>query len=251
MNKKNFNFVNQIIILFIFFFNTNAYSEEIFFYLSEKEIQIQTDFKGKEIIVFGILQNNHDTIVAIKGPEKDTRVLKKDRILGLWFNTKRVIYKEIPHLFFIASSTPIKEILTSETIIKERLYFDELLTNAITQRDFIDQKNLKKWNENFIKIKNLDNLYKEYVFENIDNKLFQTRIFFPSNSIPGKYTVTIYQINNKIIVDKKNRVININKAGIGEKIYSFAHERPATYGLLAIFFAIISGLLAATAFRRI
>ena len=81
--------------------------------------------------------------------------------------------------------------------------------------------------------------------------MFQTRIFFPSNSIPGKYTVTIYQINNKIIVDKKNRVININKAGIGEKIYSFAHERPATYGLLAIFFAITSGLLAATAFRRI
>ena len=82
-------------------------------------------------------------------------------------------------------------------------------------------------------------------------ELFQTRIFFPSNSIPGKYTVTIYQINNKIIVDKKNRVINIKKSGIGEKVYKFAYEKPATYGFLSIFFAIISGLIAATVFRRL
>ena len=244
--NKYFTFFSMII-----FFSFNILADDSYFNLSDKEIQIQTDFNGKEIIIFGILNNDHDTVISIKGPDKDTKVLKKERILGFWFNTKKVIYKQIPSLFFIASSSPIKEILNEDTIIKEKLYFDELLVNTITQRDFIDQNNLKVWNKNLIGIKSSDNLFKEYNFENIDDKLFQTRVFFPSNSSPGKYNVTVYQIKDKIIHDKKNRVINIKKAGVGEIIFKFANEKPATYGLLAIFFAIISGLFAATVFRRI
>ncbi len=244
--NKYFTFFSMII-----FFSFDILADDSYFNLSDKEIQIQTDFNGKEIIIFGILNNDHDTVISIKGPNKDTKVLKKERILGFWFNTKKVIYKQIPSLFFIASSSPIKEILNEDTIIKEKLYFDELLVNTITQRDFIDQNNLKIWNKNLIDIKSSDNLFKKYNFENIDDKLFQTRVFFPSNSSPGKYNVTVYQIKNKIIHDKKNRVINIKKAGVGEKIFKFANEKPATYGLLAIFFAIISGLFAATVFRRI
>ena len=63
--------------------------------------------------------------------------------------------------------------------------------------------------------------------------------------------MTIYQVKNQIIQNKQNRVINIKKSGIGEKVYKFANEKPATYGLLSIFFAIISGLIAATVFRRL
>ena len=249
--KKNIIINNILVLFFIFFSINNLSAEETFFDLSEKEIQIQTDFNGKEIIIFGILQNNQDTIITIKGPNKDTRVLKKERILGFWFNTKRVIYKKLPSLFFVASSNPIKDILSQETIIKEKLFFEELLTNTITQRDFIDQKNLKIWNSNLIDIKLSDSLFKEYDFQNIDNKLFQTRVFFPSNSIPGKYVVTIYQVKDKLIKSKKNKVINIKKAGIGEKVYKFANEKPARYGVIVVLFAIISGLFAATIFRRL
>tara|TARA_Y100001970_G_C14236307_1_gene862019 strand:- start:567 stop:1319 length:753 start_codon:yes stop_codon:yes gene_type:complete len=250
MRKK---YINKIIIIFFItsLINSSVTAEETYFDLSEKEIQIQTDFNGKEIIIFGILKKNQDTIVSIKGPDQDTKVRKKERILGFWFNTKKVIYKKLPTLFFLASSDSIKNILNQETIIKEKLYFDELLVNAITQRDFIDQNNLKIWNKNLIDIKFSENLYKEYKFENVNNKLFQTRVFFPSNSSPGKYIVTVFQVKDKIIQNKQNRVINIKKAGVGEKIFKFANEKPASYGLLTIFFAIISGILAATVFRRI
>ncbi|MDC0226558.1 TIGR02186 family protein [Alphaproteobacteria bacterium] len=248
--KRN-NFFKLLIIILFIFFNKHATSQEAYFDLSEKEIQIQTDFNGKEIIIFGIFHKNQDTIISIQGPKKDTRVFKKEKILGFWINTKKVIYKEIPSLFFVSSSSPIKNILNNEAIIKEKLYFDELLVNAITQRDFIEQKNLNKWNSSLIEIKNQTNLYKEYDFKNIEDKLFQTRVFFPSNSIPGNYKINIYQIKNKMIISKKNRIISIKKSGVGEKIYKFAHQQPATYGLLSIVFAILSGLLAATLFRRV
>jgi len=239
-----------LIFFFLILTNNHTFANEAYFDLSEKEIQIQTDFTGKEIIIFGIFQPDEDTILAISGPETDTSVLKKERIGGFWFNTKRVIYKNIPSLFFISSSSPIQNILSRETIIKEKLSFEELFTNSVTSRNFLG-KDLNAWDKNLIKIKSEQGLYKEYKFSNIDNKLFQSRVFFPSNSIPGKYSITVYQIKNKVIMSKKNRVINIKKAGIGEKIYKFAHQESAAYGLFSILFAVLSGLLAATIFRRL
>ena len=239
-----------LIFLFIIFINNHTLANEAYFDLSEKEIQIQTDFTGKEIIIFGIFQPGEDTILAISGPETNTSVLKKERIGGFWFNTKKVVYKNIPSLYFIASSSPMKNILSKETIIKEKLSFDELFTNAITSRNFLG-KDLREWDKNLINIKSEEGLYKEYKFSNRDNKLFQSRVFFPSNSIPGEYNIAVYQIKNKVIVSKKNRVITIKKSGIGEKIYKFAHQESAAYGILSILFAVLSGLLAATIFRRL
>ena len=249
--KKNIIKLKFLIVILIYSISYNTLAEEAYFDLSEDEIQIETNFIGKEIIIFGVLQKNQDTIIAIKGPEKDTKILKKERVLGFWFNTKRMIYKKLPSLFFLASSSPIKKILNNETIIKEKLYFEELLTNSITERNFIEKTDLDIWSDNLIKIKELNNSFKEYNFKNIDNKLFQTRIFFPANSIPGNYSIKVYQIKNKLIINEKERTINIKKSGIGEKIYNFAYLQPATYGLLTIVFAILSGFLAATIFRRL
>ena len=244
--------MKKIIFFFIFLiFNQSVLANEAYFDLSEKEIQIQTDFNGKKIIIFGIFKLGEDTIIKIEGPKKNTKVMKKEKILGFWFNTKNVIYKELPSLFFVSSSAPIKNILNQNTIIKEKIYFNELLTNAITQRNFLDQKNLKIWDKNLIKIKKNNNLFKEYEFKNIDNKLFQSQVYFPTKSIPGEYTVTIYQIKDKLITGKKIKKILIKKSGIGDIIFKFAHNEPATYGILCILFAILSGLIAATLFRRL
>ena len=146
---------------------------------------------------------------------------------------------------------PINEILNSDSIFKENLYFDKLLINIVKQRNFIQQKNIKDWDKNLIRIKMSENLYKKYELENVDNILFQTRVFFPSNSIPGEYTVTIYQVRDMVIKNKKTKIIKINRSGIGNKIFKYAQEQPGTYGLLVIILAIFSGLIAATAFRRL
>ena len=245
----------EILVFDLFFicliFNQNGLASEIYFDLSEKEIQIETDFTGKEIIIFGTLKIDEDTVIVIEGPKRDAKMMKKERILGFWFNTKKVIYKNIPSVFFLSSSRPVKDILNQNTIIKEKLYFDEILTNALTQRDFIDQKKLSNWSQNLIKIRKNNELFKEYKLKNIENKLFQTRVFFPSNSIPGNYKVTIFQIKNKLILNKKNKLIIIKKSGVGEKIFEFAHNQSATYGLLSILFAVLSGLIGATIFRRL
>lgn len=246
MNKNKIKFATFIIVVFI----SNIVLAEAYFDISEENIKIETNFIGKEVIIFGILNDDQDTIITIKGPEKNAVIQKKERILGFWFNTKKIIYNNIPSIFFIASSNDIKDILPTSSIIKEELSFKYLLENKTSKRNFISDISLETWKDNFVRIKKSKNLFKEYNIEKIDNKLFQTRVFFPTKSIPGEYKVNVYQIKNNLILNNKEKIITLKKSGIGNQIYNFAHMNAAAYGLFAIIFAILSGFLAATLFRR-
>ena len=255
MKTMQYKFSKLLFFCMILFIlpNKMIYGEETYFDLSDQEIEIQTNFNGKEVIIFGLTEPQFDTIITIKGPKKDTKVSKKERLFGFWFNTKKIIYKELPSIFFIATSNPINEILNDVTITKKALFFEQMIINLVTQRNFnfTKQNKLEVWNKNIIEIKKELNLYKEYELKIIDNKLFQTKVFFPSNTIPGSYNVDIYQIKNKIILSEKNKKIMIKKAGIGNKIFQFAHNQPAVYGILCIVFAVFAGLMGATIFRRL
>ena len=246
MNKRKIK-LTAFILLFLF---SNTVLAEAYFDISENNIKIETNFIGKEVIIFGILNDDQETIMTIKGPEKNALIQKKERILGFWFNTKKITYNQIPSIFFIASSNEIEDILPTSTIIKQELSFDYLLENKTSQRNFISDISLDTWKSNFVRIKKNKNLFKEYEIENIDNKLFQTRIFFPAKSIPGEYKVNVYQIKDNLILNNKEKVITLKKSGIGNQIYNFAHKNAAAYGLFAIIFAVLSGFLAATLFRR-
>ena len=246
MNKSKIKLITFILLVLI----PNPILAEAYFDISENNIKIETNFIGKEVIIFGILNNDQETILTIKGPEKNAVIQKKERILGFWFNTKKIIYNEIPSIFFIASSKNIKDILPTSSIIKNELSFNYLLENKTSQRNFISDVSLKNWQDNFVRIKKNKNLFKEYNIEKIDNKLFQTRIFFPAKSIPGEYKVNVYQIKNNLILNNKEKIITLKKSGVGSQIYNFAHKNAAAYGLFAIIFAVLSGFLAATLFRR-
>ena len=93
-----------ISIFFIIVLFAKLVSAEAYFDLSENNIKIETDFIGKEIIIFGILEDEQETLITIKGPEKNSKIQKKERILGFWFNTKQITYNNIPSIFFIAAS---------------------------------------------------------------------------------------------------------------------------------------------------
>ena len=246
MNKSKIKLLTFILLVLV----SNSVLAEAYFDISDDNIKIETNFIGKEVIIFGILNDDQDTILTIKGPEKNAVIQKKERILGFWFNTKQITYNQIPSIFFIASSNNIEDILPASTIIKEELSFNYLLENKTSQRNFISDVSLDTWKENFVRIKKSKNLFKEYNVENIDNKLFQTRIFFPAKSIPGEYKVNVYQIENNLILNNKKKIITLKKSGIGSQIYNFAHTNAAAYGLFAIIFAVLSGFLAATLFRR-
>ena len=91
---------------------------------------------------------------------------------------------------------------------------------------------------------------KSFEMKKVKDKLFQTSVFFPTNTIPGIYNVDIYYIRNNTIMSTDQKNIVIKKTGIGSQIFDFANENAATYGVFVIIFSIFSGFIAAALFRR-
>ena len=239
-----------IILVYIVFFRFELQAEEVYFDLSQDNIEIKTDFNGKEIIIFGLLKDNHETLLTIKGPPSKMKIQKKDRYLGVWINNKQIIYSNIPTLFFLSSSSKIDKILPSSTLINKNLSFEKILKNKTFNQNFIFENNQDLWSKNFVRIKKKQLLYKEFEMKIFKKKLFQTSVFFPPNTVPGTYNVDIYYIKNNTIINKDQKKIIVEKTGIGSKIYKFAKDNAATYGVFVIIFSILSGLIAATLFRR-
>ena len=76
------------IIFTLLFVCSNIKAEEVYFDLSENNIEIKTDFDGKEIIIFGLLKYNQDTLLTINGPPSKMKIQKKERYFGVWINNK-------------------------------------------------------------------------------------------------------------------------------------------------------------------
>ena len=235
-------------MMFIFL---GAKAEEVYFDLSEDNIEIKTDFDGKEIIIFGLLQDDHDTLLTIKGPPSKMKIQKKERYFGVWINNKQITYSKIPTLFFLSSSSKIDEILPNSIQINYDLNFSKILNNKTFDQNFIFKNDQSTWNENFVRIKKKQLFYKEFEMKIFKDKLFQTSVFFPPNTIPGIYNVNIYYIKNNTIMNKDQKKIIVKKTGIGSDIYEFAKNNAATYGVFVVIFSILSGLIAATLFRRV
>ena len=242
---KNIGIFISIIFIFI-----NVKAEEVYFDLSEDNVEIKTDFEGKEIIIFGLLQNDHETLLTIKGPSSKMKIQKKERYFGIWINNKQITYSKIPTLFFLSSSSKVDDILPNSVQINDDLNFDKILNNKTFDQNFIFENDQSIWNENFVRIKKRQLFYKEFEMKTFKNKLFQTSVFFPPNTIPGIYNVDIYYIKNKTIMNKDQKKIIVKKTGIGSDIYDFARNNAATYGVFVIIFSILCGLIAATLFRR-
>ena len=246
--SKLLNYKLLIIVLFICPFSTTN-AQKAYFDLSQNEISIDTDFKGQELILFGLTEPDHDIIVVVRGPEENLIARNKKRILGFWFNTNSVTYIDVPKVYFISSNYKIENLLNQKERYEREIGFTNIKFIPKNQKDlFID---LKEWNESVIRIQKEKNLYKHFKLKLVDDKLFQTRLYFPSNVPTGKYIVTTYRIKNDKILSFNNKLIRVNKSGIGNKIFKFAHQNSILYGIGTIIFAIILGAGAAEIFRKL
>ena len=195
MELKHFKFNILILFLAMLCISNNLYADKTYFDLSQDEINIKTNFTGQELILFGIVEPGNDVIMIVKGPKKDFTVRNKKRILGFWFNTKSVLYEDIPSVFFISSSNKINEILNEKDIFKEKLSFDSIQFVPVDNKDLFI--NLTEWNESLIRIQKQNNLFKE----------FDLKIILPNNFNQDYIFLQIFQQENTMLIFIKLRIL--------------------------------------------
>jgi hypothetical protein len=64
--------------------------------LSLARVSITSAFQGESILLFGMFDPPGEIVVVVAGPAGRETVLRKQRFLGLWLNTGRQAFDDVP-----------------------------------------------------------------------------------------------------------------------------------------------------------
>ena len=223
--------------------------------ISSHLISVTSDFTGTDLLLFGTIESvrennparHGDIIIAVRGPHKDLLVRKKERILGIWANTKAVDVSHIPGFFALASNKPIEEIADQGTLERLKLGPDRLSFNSQNPGEEFDL-----FKEAIIRQRENENLFtiNEKGVQFLGNQLFRASIHFPANVPVGNYVSEVYFFEDGDLVSAQTSPLFIKKFGLGRTIYDFANQYPALHGIIAIIFALVAGWIASAVFRK-
>lgn len=218
--------------------------------LSNHLIAITTGFTGTEVLLFGAVEEAGDVVVIVRGPVGDVAVRRKDRIAGVWVNSGRMDFTDVPSYYAVAASRPLAEIGPPVLLSRHAIGLDFLRLAAAGQPSEAAQQ---PYRSALVRIKQQDNLYAASVgrVTFLGQRLFRTTVSFPANVPVGSYLVEVLLVRDGEVVSAQTTPLIISKVGFGADIYDFAHNQGALHGVVAILAALMAGWLAHLAFRRI
>lgn len=224
--------------------------------LSQNRVSITANFDGSEILIYGAVKRDApapagsrlNVIVTVEGPPTEQIVRKKDRRFGIWVNTDEVVIDQAPSFYAIAATGPVGDVLSNTEDLRNRVS----IPRAIRAVDIsAEDRDAPQFLEALLRIRVADGQYTttEKNVSLTEDTLFRADVKLPANLIEGNYRVRIFLTRNGRVVDKLERRINVQKAGLEQFAYNLAHQKPLLYGMLSLLLAVGAGWGASAAFR--
>jgi uncharacterized protein (TIGR02186 family) len=231
--------------------------EELQAELSTREISIQSNFTGIEILIYGSIdfsqtkapdQSVYDVIIVIRAPSHPLVARRKERVAGVWINGPGEVFPAVPGFYAALSTRPFRAVTSDETL--------KQLGIGVGNLDFgrtpSDDVENAKFRSAVIRLKKKQRLFQEHddgvAF--VGRSLFRGTVALPVNVPIGRYTADVYLFRDGELISKNQSTLEVNKAGIERLIYQLAFTQPFLYGLLAVLVAVLAGLAGWFAFRR-
>lgn len=238
----------QLLVILLVLIPSKSWSAPIISGISTNEINIDTDFRGADILLFGAKDDFGNIVIAVRGPKKSFLITRKEKSLGIWHNGKRVKIKDSYSYYSLFSN--LRNSSLSEDLMSE-LELGEQNISFNTSSD-VDEKDKNEFQlqliENFEKNKLYLNSFNGVDF--LDETLFKVVLKFPKNIARGVYNVEIYLLNDNNLTSFQTIPIYVNQVGISAKILDFAYNQAFLYGLLSITLALLVGWVANYLFVR-
>ena len=216
--------------------------------ISANEINVDTEFKGAQILLFGAKNDAGNVVITVRGPRKNFIISKKENLLGVWFNGERIKFKNSYGFYSLFSTYNDGE------MIQQDLNEYELGKNNI---QFEIQNNLSPAKINEFRVQLIDLLEQKKLYsastkpiDFLDETLFKLIIDFPKNILLGTYIIEIYLINNGSVLSFQSIPVYVNQVGVSATISNFASTQSVLYGLMAVFLAIFVGFTTNYFFAR-
>ena len=216
--------------------------------LSRHLVAIDAGFSGSDVLLFGATDGPGDIVIVVKGPPHKQIIRRKSQVGPVWMNTQSVTFRHVPSFYHVASSAPLHEITTPHIRDLHQMGTDfvNFSVEDATEDDTFP------FRQALIHQKTKRGLYspKPGKVEHLANRLFRSRLYFPSNVSTGIYVVEVYLLRNKQIISAEITPLSVNKVGFGAEAFYVAKRTPFLYGVSAVCIAIMAGWVAAFVFRK-
>lgn len=213
--------------------------------VSQTHVQIHSSFTGTQLLVFGARNEGGDLVIAVRGPQANVNLRRKERIAGMWMHVEQHKYPELPLFYAMASTRPLEEIAPLYLLHQLGLGEEQVIARSNASGNEVFDKALAQylgtrrvWQEPFDTI--------TYFGES----LFKARLDLPDTLPRGEYSVEVYLFKNQKLTALQTVPLSAYKTGMDARIYDEAEHNPWAYGLAAVLMALAGGWLAHRLFHK-
>jgi hypothetical protein len=222
-----------ILIIILVFCSSSSWSSK--FSLDKFDIEINSNFLGEEIVLFGHKDEGRDLIIIFEGIEKQGKLFTKTKKGLLWINEKQELDR-IPSFFGIFS-TPKYSL--NEIFLIPSVTSKHALISDFSERLYQIRTALK-----------IKGLYFEDELQSIEGSLFIKKFKIPDNISAGDIKVSLYEIQNNEVIGLNQKKLNIQKKGLTSRFEIMLEEQSMLYTIILVVFSIVFSLLSNWLFRR-
>jgi uncharacterized protein (TIGR02186 family) len=237
-----------VLIVALLFWAPLGRAEGLVADLTSHLIAITTGFSGASVVLFGATDGPGDVVVAVRGPDRETTVRRKSRVVGIWVNTRELSFTNVPSFYAVAASRPIDEILSPAAAALYSLGIGNLKLEAETPAPPMVVDAFRAALE---RTQQQAGLFVSRVgkVDFLGERLFRTTIAFPSNVPTGTYLVEVFLVRDKDVVSGQTTPLVVSKVGVDAAVFEFSGRQPGFYGAIAVLTAVVAGWLASLPFR--
>jgi uncharacterized protein (TIGR02186 family) len=227
---------------------------------STSEIAITSDFTGADLTIFGALTNTdqlllaigqYDVVVVLEGPRENATVRKKERVFGIWVNTRSMTFERVPQAYSLSSTRAVDNITTPLELNDRGIGMEHI---PLTPIGFVSNNasDLTEFRNAFRRQQEASGLYVRDPtgVRFVSSSLFKATLRVPADVPNGVHTVRAYLFKSGKFVTEKSLPLRVIKTGIEQTITDAAHERPIAYGFFAVLLAVVTGWTASFVFRK-
>ena len=222
----------KFVLIFLFISKITFASN---FSLDEFDIEINSNFLGKEVVLFGNKDKESSIIFIFEGEDKEAKLTTKVKEGYLWINKTRNLNNQPS--FFAIFTTPKKTL--NEIFLLSTLKEKHPLISNPSVRLYEIRKAMKS-----------KNLYIEEELENLNGNLFLKKFLIPDNISPGNIKVYMYELKNDQIIKMSSKNLIIKKGGISFKLEELLKKESFIYIFILIVISLLLSLLTNLIFRR-
>ena len=222
--------------IILIFFNLIVFNvQSANFTLDTFNIEINSSFLGKEVLIFGQKDEDKEIIVIFEGEKQKAKLSTKIKNGLFWTNNTQEL-SDIPSFFGIFT-TPKKTL--NEIFLISKITNKHSLISNFSEKLYQIRKALKA-----------KGLYYEEELEETEGNLFYKKFQIPDNISEGDIKIHLYEVFDEEIISSKEKKLTIQKKGLTSNLERLLSEQSFFDVFILIAFSIAFSLISNLIFRK-